>query len=336
MIDAQAVAEQPVVGLDHVDVAVMGKCTVQAVARLSRLPVPDAVGKNDEIATRVERLAGAEQRACEFRPNELRAAPASTMQDEDCVANYPLRIALRRADRPVMKAELRQFLIGGEAKILDDEIALRRCGILGRVDARKGEPGDKKKKDSEHGNGSPMQRRLAGAVVLSSSHLYLGRERSRTTLSLLHTPPTPRPGLQCDCRLKRSGQAQHGAVSTSCTGHRISGIGGTAPYPIELDTELIEIDSHAEPGIEHVMDRPARIEMFATVAQDTRVSQQANTIEQGLRAVYFAVNGIRVVHKVTWRVIQSPTEILVCDAPVHFRIAIATGAGKGGIIRTNF
>jgi len=57
-----------------------------------------------------------------------------------------------------MKAELRQFLIGGKAKILDDEIALRRCGILGRVDARKGEPGDEKKKDSEHGSGSQGKR----------------------------------------------------------------------------------------------------------------------------------------------------------------------------------
>src|ERR1700720_2684450 len=205
MIDAQAVAEQPIMRLDHVDVAVMGKSRVQCVARLARLSVADAVGKNDEIATRIERLAGAEQRTGEFRPNELRAASTRSMQDEDRVAHYSLRIALRRADRPVMKAELRQFLIGCEAKILDDEIALRGCGILGRVDARKCEPGDEKKNDSEHGRGSRCNGCLAGAVDLSSSHLCLNRKRKRATLSLLHTPPNFRPGLQCDLPSKTIG-----------------------------------------------------------------------------------------------------------------------------------
>src|SRR5438105_2900930 len=128
----------------------MGKSRVQAVAWLARLSVADAVRKNDEIAARIEWLAGAEQSAGEFRPSELRAASTRSMQDEDCVAHYSLRIALRRADRPVMKAELRQFLIGCEGKIPDDEIALRRCRILGCVDACKCEPGNEKKKDSEH------------------------------------------------------------------------------------------------------------------------------------------------------------------------------------------
>ena len=122
--------------------------------------MPDAIGENDEISTRVERLPGTEQRAREFGPNELRAASTRSMQDEDRVAHYPLRIALRRAERAVMKAKLRQFLIGCEAEIPDDEIALRGRGILGRVDARKYEPRDEKKKDSEHGSGSPMQRLL--------------------------------------------------------------------------------------------------------------------------------------------------------------------------------
>jgi hypothetical protein len=93
-------------------------------------------------------------------------------------------------------------------------------------------------------------------------------------------------------RLERSEQTQHGAVSASRTGHRISRVRRPAPYPIHLDTELIEIDSHAKPGIEHMMDGPARIKIFAAVAQDTGVSQQANAIEQRLHAVYFAVNCI--------------------------------------------
>jgi hypothetical protein len=80
------------------------------------------------------------------------------MQDEDRVAHYPLRIALWRADRAVMKPKFRQLLSRCETEIPDDEIALRGRAILGRVDARKYEPRDEKKKDSEHGSGSPMQR----------------------------------------------------------------------------------------------------------------------------------------------------------------------------------
>src|ERR1700680_4298000 len=114
MIDTQTVGEQPILRLDHVDVAVMGKCRMQGVARLARLSVADAIGENDEIAARIERLAGAEQRAGEFRPNELRAASTRSVQDQDRVAHYPLRITLRRADGAVMKAELWQRLIGCE------------------------------------------------------------------------------------------------------------------------------------------------------------------------------------------------------------------------------
>src|SRR6266567_4099406 len=123
MIDTQTVGDQSMLHLDHVDVAVMRKCRVAAVARLARLPVSDAIGKNDEIATRIERLPGAEQRAREFGPNELRAASTRSMQHEDRIAHYPLRIALWRADRAVMKAEFRQLLIRCEAEIPDDEIA---------------------------------------------------------------------------------------------------------------------------------------------------------------------------------------------------------------------
>src|SRR5450759_705144 len=99
MIDNQTVGDQPILRLDHVDVAVMGECRVQAVARLARLPVPDAVGENDEIATRIEQLPAAEQRAGEFGPNKLCAASTRSMQDQDRVAHYPLRVALRRAER---------------------------------------------------------------------------------------------------------------------------------------------------------------------------------------------------------------------------------------------
>ena len=146
--------------------------------------------------------------------------------------------------------------------------------------------------------------------------------------------------MASDCNaiahLKRSGQAQDGAVSASRTGHRINRILGTAPYPTQLNTELIEVDSHADAGIEHVMDGPARINIFAAVAQDTGVSQRGEHDRAAVARHLLRRRRLRAVRKVTRCVIEPPAEILVCDAPVHFRIAIAARAGKGGIICANF
>jgi hypothetical protein len=90
-----------------------------------------------------------------------------------------------------MKAKLRQFLIGCEAEIPDDEIALRGRGILGRVDARKYEPRDEKKKDSEHGSGSPMQRLFGwrGRCLIIAPLSEPGKEPQDAVMLLLHTPP---------------------------------------------------------------------------------------------------------------------------------------------------
>ena len=65
MVHLQPVDEQRVLRADHVVVGVLGKARVQAVARLARLSVADAVRQDDEVARRVEQLAGAEQLAAE-------------------------------------------------------------------------------------------------------------------------------------------------------------------------------------------------------------------------------------------------------------------------------
>ena len=56
MIDAEALAEQLVVRGDHVVVVVLRKMRVQSVAGLRGLSVADAVGKDDEVARRVQKL----------------------------------------------------------------------------------------------------------------------------------------------------------------------------------------------------------------------------------------------------------------------------------------
>ena len=74
VVHLQAFRQQPVLGLDHVVVAVAREPRAQAVARLARLAVADVVGQDDEVLRGVERLAGAEQLAGEAVGEELRAA----------------------------------------------------------------------------------------------------------------------------------------------------------------------------------------------------------------------------------------------------------------------
>ena len=55
------------------------------------------------------------------------------MQDERGVPHDALCVALGSAKGPVMHAQFRQHLAGSESEILDEKIALRRKGIVGRV-----------------------------------------------------------------------------------------------------------------------------------------------------------------------------------------------------------
>ena len=71
VIHAEAVCEQPKLRLDHVAVAVARKFCVHAVARLTRFPVTDAIGQNDEKFRRVERLARTKKLAGEFRADRI-------------------------------------------------------------------------------------------------------------------------------------------------------------------------------------------------------------------------------------------------------------------------
>ena len=78
---------QPMLGLDHVDVAVARELRAQPVARLARLAVADVVGQDDEVLRGVERLPGPEQLAGERR-GPTNCAPVPPVP---CITSTALR-----------------------------------------------------------------------------------------------------------------------------------------------------------------------------------------------------------------------------------------------------
>ena len=139
VLDAQLLAQQPVLRLHHVVVGVAGKPRAETVARLRRLAVADPVGQHDEIPLGVEQLSGAEEDARECFREELGAAPARAVQDEDRVA------AVRLAQRAVMDAQLGKGLARGELEAPQDVIALgngrrRSGGEQGQQSEQHGRP----------------------------------------------------------------------------------------------------------------------------------------------------------------------------------------------------
>ena len=126
MVDLEAVDQHGVLRADHVVVGVFRKARVQAVARLARLSVADAVGQDDEVARRVEHLPCAEQLAAEGLRQERAAGAAGAVQDHHRVPHDAGRVALRRADRPVVQVQRWERFAGPEPEIADDEIAFDR------------------------------------------------------------------------------------------------------------------------------------------------------------------------------------------------------------------
>src|SRR5258706_4708769 len=92
----------------------------------------NAIREDQEILRRIERLPGAEKLTGEFRADELRTAPSGAMQDEYRIAHHPVLVAPRLSDGAVMNPQLGQHVAGGELKIPECEIPLRRLGILSR------------------------------------------------------------------------------------------------------------------------------------------------------------------------------------------------------------
>ena len=63
MVDTQSFLEQFMLRRHHVVILVLRKVRVHSVARLAGLSMADVVGKNDEVAARVEQLPSSKQHA---------------------------------------------------------------------------------------------------------------------------------------------------------------------------------------------------------------------------------------------------------------------------------
>jgi hypothetical protein len=124
MLDAEPFGEQPIMRIDHVLVIILREHRLHAVRRLRRFAVADAVGNDDVVFRRIERLAGAEQFAAEIRRQHAGRRAARAVQHQH-------RLPARLADRGVVQPQLGHRLAGVEFEIPGDPVALFRRGIVG-------------------------------------------------------------------------------------------------------------------------------------------------------------------------------------------------------------
>ena len=133
MVDLEALAEQQILCLHHVVVAVVGKVAAQAIARLAGFAVADAIGQYDKKPRRIERLPRPEELAGELVAHEVAAVAAGAMHDEHRIAHHALRIRTRMAKGTVVDAQLRQRFTGREAEILENVVRFDRRRIVRRA-----------------------------------------------------------------------------------------------------------------------------------------------------------------------------------------------------------
>ncbi len=133
VIDAEPLREQPVLGLDHIEVAIAGESRPQPIAGLTRVPVADPVGQHDEVPRRIQQLARTEQLSGELRANEIAAVAGRPVQDQDGVSDPALGIGHRLAERAVVNPQLREGLSRGEPELPDDVVAFHGRRVHGSV-----------------------------------------------------------------------------------------------------------------------------------------------------------------------------------------------------------
>jgi hypothetical protein len=93
----------------------------------------EVVGNDDEITPGIERLPWTEElrsKHVSHTANEVNAVAAGAMEDEHCVADDAVAVALRLADRRVMNPHLREDVAGEKSEIPDDVVAFDRRRIV--------------------------------------------------------------------------------------------------------------------------------------------------------------------------------------------------------------
>ena len=129
---------------------------VRAVARLAGIAMADGVGQHEEKFRRVQRLAGAEKFTGKAVAHELPAAASGAMHDEHGIIDPALGVAMDRAQRAVMHAQLRQASAILKAEIANHEVMLGGLGKAGgeRRHRQGEEDEDAQQRDTKH-SGSP-------------------------------------------------------------------------------------------------------------------------------------------------------------------------------------
>jgi hypothetical protein len=125
MLDAEPLGDEPIMRIDHVVVVVFRKCGLRPVGWLQRFAVADAVGNDDVVFRRIERLAGSEHLAGKGWREHRRRRAAGAVQHQH-------RLAGRCAHGGVVQLQLRHGLAGVKLEILRDPIALFGRGIVSR------------------------------------------------------------------------------------------------------------------------------------------------------------------------------------------------------------
>ena len=136
VIDLEPLSQQPIVGRRHVAVAVMGKTSVQSLARPARTSVTDAVRQNEMVPRSIEELPLAEELPGKFRTQKVAPLAGRPVHDEHRIANDPLAVACGRAQRAVVQAQLGQRFAGCEMKVANHKVAGLRGWVVGSARRR--------------------------------------------------------------------------------------------------------------------------------------------------------------------------------------------------------
>ena len=103
---------------------------MQAIARLTRAAVAEAVRQDDEILRGIEQLTGPKQNVRERRIQKAAAGAARSMSGEDGVLSDTGAVGLERADGAVMDLQFREYFAAAKFEVVDDIVIFNRRRIV--------------------------------------------------------------------------------------------------------------------------------------------------------------------------------------------------------------
>src|SRR2546425_3001062 len=135
MVHSKPFRQQPVLRLDHIEVPIVREASMESIAWLAGLSMPNAVGENEKVAFGIEQAANGKQLAGKYRVEETGSAAARAVHNQHRIPNDALGVALGLAKRSIMHSKLWQYLTRREPEISDNEIPVLWSGILSLTDS---------------------------------------------------------------------------------------------------------------------------------------------------------------------------------------------------------